>query len=106
MIELMEFRKEARSADGTTEQDGLFLQTIQFEQSFAYKASSPIGQTSTHILHPVHFALFIFNADFSVSLTHNNPLSISRQSKGQTLMHLKHSIRINTDFAYISLCRI
>ncbi len=102
----MELNKEALSVHGMTAQPGLFLQTIQFEQSFADKASSPIGQTSTHILHPVHFCLSIFNAGFSVSLTHDAPLSISRQSKGQILMHLKHSILINTQSPYLSLCRI
>ncbi len=91
-MELMELRKEDLSAHGITRQLGLFLQTMQFEQSFADKARFPIGQTSMHILHLLHLSLFIFNADFSSSLTHDTCLSISRQSRGQIFIHLKHSI--------------
>ncbi len=100
----MEFRKEALSVDGVSMQPGLFLQTIQFEQSYTDRARSPIGQTSMHILHSVHFSLSIFNADLPSNLTHDIPLSISRQFEGHILIHLTHFMGIGTQSIYISLC--
>jgi hypothetical protein len=52
-MELMKLKNEALSTQGMTAHSGLFLQTMQLKQSFVDKASSPIGQTSMHILHLV-----------------------------------------------------
>lgn len=104
--ELIELKTEPRSAQDGFIQFGVPLQTIQHEQSLTTKGILPIGQTSTQRSHSLHFSLFIFNADFSSNLTHDTCLSISRQLEGQILMHLRHSIVINTLLTYLSLCRI
>lgn len=104
--ELIELINETRSAPDDFIQLGFPLQTMQHEQSFTSIGILPIGQTSIQISHSSHFSLFITNADLSSNLTHDTFLSIVMQLEGQILMHLKHSIVINTPFTYLSLCRI
>jgi hypothetical protein len=90
-IDVMKLRKDTLPPSDN-KQLGLLLQIIQNEHPSVDRAMSPIGQTSLHRLHPLHFSSSTLNGDLSSNLAHDMPLSISKALFGQALIHAKQFI--------------